>query len=97
MKQIPLSNGQFATVDDEDYDLVARFSWTVSIRRHTSYATAYGGGGRKAAVRIYLHRLIMAPPFGIEVDHINHDGLDCRRSNLRLCSRSQNFMNKRKH
>lgn len=45
----------------------------------------------------YLHRLIMEPGYDMEVDHINHNVLDNRRENLRLCTREQNLMNRRKN
>lgn len=44
---------------------------------------------------VLLHRLIMGAPAGLDVDHINHSMLDCRRANLRLCTRSENLQNRR--
>jgi hypothetical protein len=44
-----------------------------------------------------MHRLIMAPPAGLCVDHINHDGLDNRRCNLRICTQRENSSNMRAH
>lgn len=46
-------------------------------------------------IQLRLHRLIANAPAGTEVDHINHDQLDCRRANLRVCTRAQNAMNVR--
>ena len=92
MKEIPLTRGKVALVDDEDYVDVSRFKWYA----HTNYRVFYAirnitiAGKRKA---VKLHRYIMRAPDGVEVDHLNGDGLDCQRANMRLCSRSENQQN----
>lgn len=86
-------------VDDYDFDQVSKYKWRVLVFRHSCYAIAHipdadHPSGRRA---VYLHRFILDLPKGRqpEVDHINHDGLDCRRSNMRICSRSENQRNSR--
>jgi hypothetical protein len=103
MKLIPLGlnarkhKGYFAKVDDEDYEELMKYSW------YASYASRIGGfyanrgkkiGGRSFSIA--MHRQIMSAPEGMDVDHINHDTLDNRRSNLRLCLRGENNGNSRK-
>lgn len=92
MQRIKLSNGDFALVDDADYDLVSGYSWCADIRKHTTYAKAYVGGGRKHPRIEYLHRIICGET-GNLIDHKNGNGLDCRRDNLRVVSRRQNRQN----
>lgn len=89
--------GRVALVDDEDYDLVARFRWMLledqrrSGRQSVPYArTRYTLNGRQMPVS--MHALVTGWPM---VDHINHDGLDNQRHNLRPVSNSQNLMNAR--
>lgn len=90
MKKIPLTQGKSALVDDVDYDFLNQYKWYVLKEDYTYYA------GRKVTISpckqelIIMHRIILNAPNGIEIDHINGDGLDNRRSNLRLCTRSQN-------
>jgi hypothetical protein len=94
MKKIPLSRGLFALVDDDDFEFLNQWKW---------YAAAYGKGYTYAVrtlVRpngnngvLKMHRVIMNAPTDMVVDHKNHDCLDNRKSNLRICSRSQNSMN----
>lgn len=84
--------GGTAYVDDVDADLVEPYRWTLLAIRTCRYARATIGGQS-----IYLHRLIMAAPSGVEVDHVDHDGLNNWRSNLRLATRSQNRANQRPH
>lgn len=96
MKKIELTKGFFALVDDEDIELVANYSWRVIPTRNTMYAKAYvRGSGRKNPQQVFMHRLIMNAPKGIEVDHINGNGLDNRKENMRLCSHAQNIQNQR--
>lgn len=91
MKLLPLTQGQFATVDDSDYALVSRFKWSAWKHRRTYYAVRTICVHRKQQ-RVAMHRLIMGTPKCL-VDHINGNGLDNRRSNLRLATDSQNKWN----
>lgn len=95
---IPLSRGLYATISEQDAELVCAHKWHVHpIQRKTGGFYAAGCIDGKTA---YLHRLIMGAAKGQQVDHINGDGLDNRRENLRLCSAHQNCANipsKREH
>jgi hypothetical protein len=85
MREIPLSQGQVALVDDQDYLLLSEFRW---------YYRPEKGGKQGYAVRhkktdgkdrlCYLHREILPAPEGNETIFLNHDRLDCRRANLRV-------------
>jgi hypothetical protein len=81
-KQIQLTQGKFALVDDEDYCDLSQYKW--------SLATC-GYAQRGTSPKIYMHRQIMNAPTGMEVDHINGNRADNRKSNLRLCSHQQNL------
>lgn len=91
MKKIRLSQGLQALVDDDDFEVLRQFKWSALSCR----------GGRKYAFRteagkcVLMHRAIMSAPSDLQVDHINRDSLDNRRSNLRLCTHGENMMNKR--
>lgn len=78
-------------IDSQDKNEVLSYSWHLTDKGYLR--TAIRISGRKSD--LYLHRLIMAPPSNKIVDHINHDRLDNRRCNLRLCTRSQNNMNRK--
>ena len=101
MKCISLTQNKFAVLDDDDYENALRFTWHYKPSLHTGYARTTGHlgyiGGRRIKCQMYLHRLIMRPPYGMQIDHINQNGLDCRRSNMRLSTKSQNQYNKRSH
>jgi hypothetical protein len=88
-KEIPLSKGMVALVDDDDYERVSQFNWYCNGVGY-AYRTA---GPRKNRKGIYLHRFIMGEPNGI-IDHINHDKLDCRKANLRVTDKSGNGHNR---
>jgi hypothetical protein len=84
-KKVPLGHGQFAIVDDEDYDKVVQYKWHIMANK--------AGSHMYAATKLRMHRLVIDAPPGIMVDHINGDTLDNRKSNLRLCTNSQNQQN----
>lgn len=89
---IQLSQGMQATVSPQDFPAINAFRWHVvrngGQRKHIYAARTESGTGR----RIYMHRAI-AGVDGLMVDHINGDGLDNRRENLRAATRSQNASN----
>lgn len=98
MIEIPLTQGQVALIDDEDYKLVSQYKWHARWDKHTkSYYAATNvkkeDGGRTT---LKMHRLIMNAEKGKQVDHINHNTLDNRKENLRLCTNSQNQHNQGK-
>ena len=97
MKCIPLTQGKHAMVDDADYEHLIQWKWFVRKNKNNWYAvrTQYLGGGRKHPKNktILMHREIITPPAGLGVDHIDHNGLNNQRSNLRLATNSQNHQN----
>lgn len=95
MKKLVLSGksqGKFALVDDKDFESVKDFKWQTN--RQGYVVRCIWANGKPCIVA--LHRAIIGCPKGMEVDHINGNVLDNRRTNLRLASRSQNSMNKAK-
>ncbi|HOD97833.1 MAG TPA: HNH endonuclease [Syntrophales bacterium] len=91
MKMIPLTNGQKAIVDDEDFDKVSAFNWFLVHERN----------GTKRARRttpdyIDMARIVLEVPGGFIADHINGNPLDNRKANLRLASKQQNLRNRGK-
>lgn len=84
-KLIPLTRGEFAKVDNDIFDKVKDINWIYDLRGYSC--------NRKS--NILMHRFIVNCPDGMHVDHINHDTLDNRKANLRICTPSQNAMNAR--
>lgn len=92
MKEIQLTKGYVALVDDEDYDSLMRWKWTAKESKHTVYAyRKYRKDGKQYTIT--MHRQIMGNPFGAEVDHIDRDGLNNQRENLRIATHRQNAYN----
>jgi hypothetical protein len=97
LKTLPLSGSFVAIVDDEDFDRLNKWKWTLMKAQGGLYYAVRQETVDYLTVRmISLHREIMGNPKGYEVEHANNNGLDCRRSNLRLATRSQNMANRRK-
>jgi hypothetical protein len=94
MKLIPLSQGKFAMVDDEDYEYLSQFKWNAHKNGKTYYAERYNTvNGKQLYSR--MHREVMNTPKGMEVDHRDHNGLNCQKHNLRNCTHKQNMSNQR--
>lgn len=91
MKLIELTKGHAAIVDDDDYEGLSIFRWCVANKNGKLYAVR---GRRKSdgpgTVHISMHREIFGHPAGQDIDHINGNGLDNRRENLRACSHADN-------
>lgn len=85
---IPLTQGKVAIVDDEDYETLIQFTWSAHRSRNCWYART-----RIQGMQFGMHELVLGEKY---VDHINRNGLDNRRENLRFCTNSQNQMNKGK-
>lgn len=94
MKEIELSQGYKALVDDIDFEHLNQFKWNVRIVSSTKYAKR--SDRYSIPKTIQMHRIIMNCPKDMMVDHINGNGLDNRRENLRICTRSNNLMNSNK-
>ena len=94
MKRIKLTQGKFALVDDEDFEWLNERKWCAAKTTYGGFIADSWDGKLKRTIR--MHREITNAPKGLDVDHKNHDTLDNRRENLRVCTRSQNLSNQRK-
>jgi hypothetical protein len=96
MIEVPLTKGYVALVDDEDYEYLCKSNWYVVVRGPTSRGKTIYARCRK----VWMHRFILECMLGRSlnkdehVDHINRDGLDNRRINLRLATPSDNRTNR---
>lgn len=89
MKQIPLSQGKFALVDDDVFEYLMQWKWYFEGR----YARMTNKSRRGNESR-YMHKIILQTKKGFDIDHINGNKLDNRRCNLRQASRTQNILNR---
>jgi len=95
MREIPLTQGQVALIDDEDYELVSRYKWCAVYSPHskTYYAaSAVRDRDTAARTRLMMHAVIMGSK---SIDHADHNGLNNQRYNLRFATTSQNTANQR--
>jgi hypothetical protein len=96
MRIVTLTKGYSAQVDDADFEFVSQWKWYVQVQGGRIYARRDTWDKQtKRRVKIYMHRALMAPPQHLHVDHIDHDGLNNQRSNLRVATNSQNSANGR--
>jgi len=99
MKYIPLRNSDLsAIVDDEDYEHIVQRKWYLLKAKHTNYATTRKWNKKKKKIDyFYMHREMLKVPKGLLTDYIDHNGLNNQKSNLRMCSSSENNRNRRAH
>jgi len=104
-RRIPLTRGLYAIVDPEDYPRLIKYKWCAQAAHNSFYAVAWyrlPGSGKR--VHIIMHRYIMTRlnPVpctlypGLMIDHIDGNGLDNRKANLRIATRAQNNRNRNK-
>lgn len=95
MKEIPLTQGKVAIVDDEDYEALTKWKWCYhkNPRNNSGYAVGNSRNQDGKRITIRMHRVILDTPPGYETDHVNGNGLDNRKDNLRVATHSQNKWN----
>lgn len=93
MKEIELTKGYKTKVDDDDFEWLSLYKWCAQERKRGAYALRSVRISRKKVHHYYMAREIMKCPEGLEVDHINHDTLDNRKENLRICTVAENQHN----
>lgn len=97
---IMLKNGGETILDDEDFDKFGIMEWERRTNKRHEYAAqriyVSRTAGKQIYRNVYLHREIIDCPPHAFVDHINGDGLDNRRINIRVCSQTENMRNRRK-
>ena len=88
MKKIKLTQGKFALVDDEDFEKLNKYKWYSTKPTSLYYAITFIN---KRNIR--MHRFILNPKREEEIDHIDGNGLNNQKINLRICTHSQNMTN----
>ena len=90
-RRILLTKGKYAIVDPEDFTELTKYKWYCTEGTSTIYARRGGKNNQ-----LSMHRSIIDVPDNLIVDHINHNGLDNRKANLRPATKTQNIRNRRK-
>lgn len=90
MKEIQLTQEKITIVDDEDFDFLSQWKWFYTCHGYAVRQNKIPGKGQRL---LFMHRVILNTPNGMESDHINGDKLDNRRCNLRICTKSENMHN----
>lgn len=94
-RRIKLSQDQIAIVDPDDYEYLKKYTWYARKSPSTFYAVCYISEPQYRR-NVYMHQLVINVPASMDCDHINHNGLDNRKANLRAVTHAQNLWNRRK-
>ena len=96
MREIPLTQGKYALVDDEDYGRLKGYKWFARKDKNAFYASRKSPrvNGRQTMIQMH-HEVIGQPQKGFETDHRDNNGLNNQRSNLRHVTRRQNQQNRK--
>jgi hypothetical protein len=94
VKTIKLTKGYETIVDDDDFEWLKKFRWSVNLSNPNAPRGIRNTGGRKHSGVVYIHREIARARQHEQVDHINGNPLDNRKENLRLCTAQENNWNK---
>ena len=97
MKLIPLTQGQFAQVDDWNYDWLNQWKWCARKKRGTYYAVRRTSRSLGPDKIIQMHRVIKNTPNNLLCDHRDHNGLNNQENNLRNCTIAENQRNRISH
>jgi hypothetical protein len=99
-KEIPLTKGKVALVDDEDFEYLSQFKWQYQQDKQTGYAKrgVYLGGGRANSKWkiVMMHKEVMKAEQTQKIDHKDGNGLNNQKDNLRHCDSAQNMRNSKK-
>lgn len=96
MKLIPLTQGKSAKVDDSDYEWLSKWKWNADRRKSGKWYArrSYYVNGKR--LKAYMHVEIMSPARGLDIDHIDGDGCNNQRFNMRVVQHQQNTWNQKK-
>jgi HNH endonuclease/AP2 domain len=94
MKYIKLTKGKRTVVDDEDYEWLNKMKWYLMTDNYAVRRTLVSVDGLPRKI-IWMHRLIINCPEKMQTDHVNGNGLDNRKENLRICTHQENSMNQK--
>ncbi len=95
MKVIHLTQNKVTWLDNEDFERVNKYKWHAN-KKTTGVFYAYRKQWipeKQKYITIIMHRFIMNCPEDMEIDHIDHNGLNNQKSNLKICSHADNMRN----
>lgn len=92
MKEIKLTRGKIALVDDDDFEYLNQWKWYTEPFFNTFYARK-STRNKRGNIKTRMHSLLMKPKEGFVIDHIDRNGLNNQKSNLRICKSHDNLTN----